>query len=299
MNRLQTLEEFYKERFNKIPPSLRAEIGHFNVFKFEDLAGCSVQPIPYSRREYFKISLIKGENRVHYADRTIDIKKQGLLFANPQIPYKWEQISQEQSGYSCVFTANFFHHFGNPNEYSVFQPTGMPVIELTDEQAGEAKKLFDEMSTEWESEYIHKYDRMRIMVFELLNIGVKAQSVHSINRNYSNAAQKITTHFLELLERQFPVEDKGYPIRLRAASDFAMHLSVHINHLNKALKETMQKPTTVIIHERILMEAKILLKHSTKDIAEIGFDLGFKENTHFNNFFKKHTSITPTQFRMT
>jgi len=297
MKKVETLEDFYTERFSSVPKSLRNEIGHFNVFAFDDLVGCSIKSIPYSRRGYFKISLIQGKNKVHFSDKTIEIKKQALLFANPQIPYNWEQIGDQQSGFSCVFTESFFHHFGNPKNYSVFQPEGFPIIELTDTQAKWTKKLFSEMLTEWTSDNRYKYDKMRVLVFELLYSTEKLIPKKSTSHNHTNASQKITTQFLELLERQFPVEDVGI-LPLRSASDFAEKLSIHVNHLNKALKEVLNKTTSVLIQERILVESKILLKYTNKDVSEIAFALGFKEATHFHNFFKKHSKVTPSQFRI-
>lgn len=296
MNTSETLRDFYEQRLNFMPESLKSEIGHFNIFTFEDLNGCSIKPIPYSRREYYKISYIKGHNKVHFADKTITINRQALLFANPQVPYNWEQIGLEQSGFSCVFTSDFFHHFGDINAYQPFKAGSLPIIELSDDQASKVIQIFEEMSADWSSEYVHKYDRMRILVFELLHLASKAQPTTETTRVFTNSAQRITTQFLELLERQFPVEDTGRPIQLHSPSDFANRLSIHVNHLNKALKKTIAKPTSVIINDRILMEAKILLKHSTKDVAEIAYALAFKENTHFNNFFKKHTGMSPTQF---
>ncbi|GLB49421.1 helix-turn-helix domain-containing protein [Neptunitalea lumnitzerae] len=297
MKNIETLDDFYKQRLEKIPETLQKELGHFNVFAFDDLMGCSIKPIPYSRRGYFKISLIEGKNKVHYLDKTIAIKKQALLFANPQVPYNWEQVGKEQRGFSCVFTENFFHHFGNPIQYAPFQATGDPIIELTDQQTEWAKQVFSEMLTEWTSDYKHKYDKMRMLVFDLLYQAEKIQPPKKNSQQHTNGAQKIATQFLELLERQFPIEDVGV-LPLRSASDFAEKLSIHVNHLNKALKMVFQKPTSVIIQERILVEAKILLQHTDKDISEIAFALGFKEATHFHNFFKKQTSITPSQFRI-
>ncbi|MES2487075.1 MAG: helix-turn-helix domain-containing protein, partial [Bacteroidota bacterium] len=46
-----------------------------------------------------------------------------------------------------------------------------------------------------------------------------------------------------------------------------------------------------------LQEAKILLKHTDWNIAEISNSLGFEEAAHFNNFFKKQTTFTPSKFR--
>jgi len=99
------------------------------------------------------------------------------------------------------------------------------------------------------------------------------------------------------LERQFPIDDNHQSMQLRSASDFAGQLNVHVNHLNKAVKDTMQKTTSQIIAERVLQESKILLKHSNWNVGEIAYALGFTEVTHFNNFFKKHTQLSPTKFR--
>jgi AraC-like DNA-binding protein len=297
MIQLQTIEDFYKERYESIPDSFKAEIGHFNVFKFDSVQPCGLKPIPYNIRAYFKICLIMGKNEVHYADKKFNIEKQGLLFSNPQIPYNWRHITEEQKGYFCIFTANFFHHFGNPKDYSVFKPDGMPVIELNDKQAHKAAQLFEDMYTDWTSDYIHKYDRMRILVYELMHLAVKTLPIKSTERRFSSASEKISRQFIELLEQQFPIEDNNAPLRLRSSSDFARRLLIHVNYLNKVSQEVLHKPTSVIIQERILLEAKILLKHTDKAVSEIAFALGFKEKTHFNNFFKKYTQISPTQFR--
>jgi AraC-like DNA-binding protein len=100
-----------------------------------------------------------------------------------------------------------------------------------------------------------------------------------------------------LLERQFPIDDTHQQVDLRSASDYARQLNVHVNHLNRAVKEASGKTTSQLIAERILREAKILLKHSAWNVSEIAFALGFTEATHFNNFFKKHTTLSPLKFR--
>jgi len=86
-------------------------------------------------------------------------------------------------------------------------------------------------------------------------------------------------------------------VHLRGASDYAKQLNVHVNHLNRAVKETTEKTTTQLIAERFLQEAKVLLKHSAWSVSEIAYALGFTEVTHFNNFFKKHAQISPLKFR--
>lgn len=111
------------------------------------------------------------------------------------------------------------------------------------------------------------------------------------------AAHRISSAFLKLLEGQFPIDNLGATLKLRSASDFAQQLNIHVNHLNRAVKAVKNNTTTVVINTRILAESQRLLQHSDWNISEIAYGLGFTEVTHFNNFFKRKTNMSPTQFR--
>jgi len=84
-----------------------------------------------------------------------------------------------------------------------------------------------------------------------------------------------------------------YMLAILLHTGFASQLNVHVNHLNRAVKETSDKTTSQIIPERILQEAKLLLKHSPWNVSGIAYALGFTESAHFNNFFKKHMQLGP------
>jgi AraC family transcriptional regulator, transcriptional activator of pobA len=297
MEKIETIEEFYKRKFDWMPDTIRNEIGHFNIFKLEPFVGDKAQPVPYKRRDFYKIMLVIGNSKVHFADKVVEVQKQALSFSNPQIPYKWEHLDNVRDGYFCVFNQHFFHQYGSLNQYEVFQPNGTHLFELTDEQVSKVRIIYERMFEEINSEYIHKYDVLRTLVFELLHFAMKMQPSAKIDKHPVNASQRISTLFLELLERQFPIDDNHQAVSLRSASEYANQLNVHVNHLNRAVKETTQKTTSQIIAERILQEAKILLKHSAWSVSEIAFALGFTEVTHFNNFFKKHVQLSPLKFR--
>jgi AraC-like DNA-binding protein len=113
----------------------------------------------------------------------------------------------------------------------------------------------------------------------------------------ANASERISTLFMELLERQFPIDSPSQIIKLKNANEFATQLNVHTNTLNRALKETTGKTTTEWITERIIKETKALLQFSNWDIAEIGYSLGFEHSSNFIIFFKKQTDETPKSFR--
>ena len=69
MRKVETIEEFYKRKSIELPANLHNGIGHFNVFKLDPYVGVNAKPVPYARRDFFKISLTIGSGRVHFADK--------------------------------------------------------------------------------------------------------------------------------------------------------------------------------------------------------------------------------------
>jgi AraC family transcriptional activator of pobA len=297
-----TLEQFYQQISAIVPEGINKEIGHFNVFKIEDMiANQKKKPgtMPYNRRAYYKISFIRGRNKAEYADKEINIEKNALLFATPKIPYHYIPMDDDQSGFFCIFTADFLVHSKSGvvlDELPIFRPGGYPVFELSDENASDINLIFKKIFNEISSDYAYKYDLLRNYLLELIHYGQKLQPATALYPLHT-ASARVSSLFIELLERQFPIESPQQKLTLRTAKDYADRLAVHVNHLNKVLKENTGKTTTDLISNRVLQEAKILLRQTDWNISEIANSLGFEEVAHFSNFFKKQTSFAPLSFR--
>ncbi|QNF32212.1 helix-turn-helix transcriptional regulator [Adhaeribacter swui] len=309
MTGIASLQDFYREMGfvannqleTILPDGINKEIGHFNVFNIASTRKKlkETKEMPYNRRTYYKISLINGHNRAEYADKTIDIRKHGLLFASPKVPYNYLPQDENQSGYFCIFTHEFLAASRSGvilDELPIFKPGGYPVFELTENQAQELKQLYEKMFQELASDYPYKYDLLRNYVLELIHYGQKLQP-DIAQYNSHNATARIAGLFVELLERQFPITSPGQQLELRAAKDYAERLAIHVNHLNKVLKENTGKTTTDFISSRLAQEAKILLKQTDWNVSEIAYSLGFEEVAHFSNFFKKQAGLSPLAFR--
>jgi AraC-like DNA-binding protein len=298
MSKSETLEEFYKKKVAWLPDNLQQNIGHFNVFRIEDCFGPHAKPVTYSRRTFYKISLMYGDNIIHYADTSIQVSGATLFFFSPNVPYTFEHMSSDRTGFFCIFTEAFFlERFRNGlSELPMFGIGAKPVYALDKDQAEYVSNLFKKMADEINSDYAYKYDLIRSYVTEVAFYALKTQPSENVYK-HADAKSRITSVFTELLERQFPIETPSQRFSLRSANDFAQRLSVHVNHLNRAIRETTGKTTTDHIAERMVSEAKSLLRHTDWNISEIGYCLGFEEPTHFNNFFKKQTQLTPTSFR--
>jgi AraC family transcriptional activator of pobA len=52
-----------------------------------------------------------------------------------------------------------------------------------------------------------------------------------------------------------------------------------------------------VIQGRIVIEAKRLLYYTDKSVKQITYELGFEDPAYFCNYFKRHTSLSPVEFR--
>jgi len=268
----------------------------FKAFQIESDGGATRI---YSRKDFYKICLTTGKSIIHYADKSFEADGTVLFFGNPHIPYSWETLSSEYVGYTCLFSEDFIK--GSERSESLLQSPlfkigGTPILNITEEQRVFLNTIFDKVIEEQNTEYAYKDDLIRNYIHLIIHEALKFQP----SENYfqqKNAASRLTQVFLELLERQFPIESMDSPLQIKTPQDFANHLAVHINHLNRSIKETTGKPTSSHISERIIMEAKALLQHTDWTIAEIAYALGFEYPTYFNNYFKRITGTSPSTIR--
>jgi AraC-like DNA-binding protein len=268
-------------------------------FKAFQIENDSAATRAYSRKDFFKICLTTGKSKIHYADRSFETAGTILFFGNPHIPYSWETLSSTYIGYTCLFSEEFLKQSERSeslHQSPFFKIGGTPVLTISEEQRLFLNTIFQRMIEEQKSGYVYKDELIRNYINLIIHEALKLQPSENYNQN-RNAAARITSVFLELLERQFPIETTDHQLQMKTAQDYAQQLNIHINHLNRAVKEVTGKSTTTHITERIATEAKALLQHTDWNISEIAYALGFEYPTYFNNFFKRITGTNPRSLR--
>ncbi len=85
----------------------------------------------------------------------------------------------------------------------------------------------------------------------------------------------------------------------RNAKDYAAKLNISYKHLNAACKTATGNTPKQFIDTYLILEIKRQLAVSNLSIKELTYHFGFDEPTNFLKFFKKHTQLTPAQFRGT
>lgn len=299
MEPLETLEDFYERKFDLKYEGINTNLGHFNVFRLEDCNAPGKPPVQYSRRDFYKIALMRGRHLYHYGDKTLEVADSTLMFFNPEVPYTFEPLTEDATGYFCIFKDAFFAEYirGSLKELPMYSPNGKPAYFLNQQQDDAFSQIFLKMIDELKSDYTFKFDLIRNYIMEMIHGALKLQPSETLYK-HADANSRIAAVFTELLERQFPIESRSQQFKLRSAKDFAEKLNVHPNHLNRAIKTATGKTTTSHIADRLVTEAIALLKHTNWNVAEISYTLGFEEPAHFNNFFKKQTSQTPRAYRV-
>lgn len=296
----ETVAHFYQThpaaKGLKGPDKTTGDEGHFNVFS---RVFCN-KYTSYARRDFYKISLILGKGKITYGNQEIEINRNALVFFNRNVPYSWQALSEEQSGYFCLFTDQFLSTISRSATVSdcpILRTDAIPVYFINEEQQEYLLSIFGKMQADIESSYVHKYDLMRNYVNVLAHEAMKMQP-SELSDVHVNGSAKLSSQFHELLERQFPIESPEHKLKLKTAKDYAMKLGVHVNHLNRALKEITGKTTTEHIIDRVLTQSKVMLRHSNWSVAEIAFCLGFEYPAYFNNLFKKQIGTTPKSYRV-
>jgi AraC family transcriptional activator of pobA len=280
-------------------PGLNMEDLKLQGFKVHELPASVNIPAHRGRRDFYKMGLVTGNMVVYYGDRILEINGTVLFFVNPNVPHAVVRRSENTTGYACLFTEAFINgseRNGVLKNSPLFRTGDTPVIRLDSEQAAFMAAIFKKMLAVHSGDYPYKGELIRSCIALVIHEALRIQPSQNVPQ-FKNAATRITHLFMDLLERQFPIERSGEPLKLRAAQDFAAGLAVHVNYLNRAVKEVTGKPTSVHIAARITTEAKALLQHTDWSVADIAYALGFEYPTYFNNYFKRVTGTTPKSLR--
>ena len=101
----------------------------------------------------------------------------------------------------------------------------------------------------------------------------------------------------QLLYKEFMHAVLAHYRNEHGVSYYASLLGVTLPHLCSTIKHVSQKTALQIINEAIVLDAQAQLRSTSKQIKEIALELGFENVSFFAKFFKKHTGLTPKQYR--
>ncbi|WP_099769269.1 helix-turn-helix domain-containing protein [Chryseobacterium sp. 52] len=239
------------------------------------------------KHDFFIINLFengKGNHTIDFTEYKVENCQIHLVF--PDQVHQWV-IEKETIGYQLMISRDWFESFLPSLRFSASYYQNHPVINLSctifETFLYEFKAIQKELAEEKISwEVIQKRS-------ELIGILV-SKSVEGAFKDFEiYHSNPIISKFLHFIDEHFRTE--------RSVSFYADKLNISANYLNIVCKKNLNTSASSLIQDRILLEAKRLLKVSEMSVKDIVYDLGFYDHASFSKFFKAQTGMTPSQFK--
>lgn len=294
---LKTIEDFF--RIYGLGKPLHPEI---MCMRLEDQPDEKLMYMPLSRSNFFRVIHFTNSG-LHFksADKEHIVYQNCLCFTYPGKLESWTRPGKLY-GHVIYFTAAFAEMDitakSFDKDYPFFNFNAEPMLPLSGTEALEMKVCEEEMTQEI---YADNADKLE-MVKKMLHV-----YLHKIKRIYNShikslpeeikSSKSLYNRFRKELDDYMQQLSAKQHTSLPAVSFMAKKLLVNANHLNGVIKELTGKTASAHIQEKLTLEAKSFLLHTDLHVKEIAFTLGFESSSYFNRFFKKNTTISPSQFR--
>ncbi len=284
--------------YSLAPPG-RGDVAGFNTwdFHYHDGFGMSADgrrvDISFKHRHtHFEIFWIRRGRGVLARDcERIEVRPQSLIIVGPGDVHCWVETDHVEG--SCLSVSELFtssSNFSLPFSQltSFLRPNGSRAMQLDATEDALIESIFQIVR---DARVQANFDRREVLKALLLILFSKIHGFYAGQGGPAAApvAGPLTREFKQALITECP--------RLVSVKEFAQHLKVSRSYLHRAvLRDTGRSPSE-LIRDQLIFEAKRLLLHTQDSQAEIAGRLGFRTPAYFASFFRRHTELTPRDFR--
>jgi AraC-like DNA-binding protein len=267
----------------------------FGISKMEDIYtkrnGKVDEP---HRHNYYTVLIInkaKGQHKIDF--NTYELLNKQIFFVAPGQVH--QVIEKEKSfGFSMVFSNQFLIENSIPlsfiNSLNLFQNYGQsPPLAPSDKQFDNIEQFSNQIFKLFNSEAHMKLlsigSFLKLLLIECNNIC----AINPIESDIDSSGDNLIRNFKKEVENNYKTE--------HSTTFYANQLHITPDHLNRTFKAKIGKTAKDYIQARIITEAKRLLYFTDFSNKEIAYELGFNEPANFSAFFKKHTQVSPLNFK--
>ncbi|AJA68772.1 helix-turn-helix domain-containing protein [Myroides odoratimimus] len=247
---------------------------------------------PHRHDFYVCMIFTKGFGTHEIDFQSYEIQPGMVFMLAPGQTHSWI-LSGDIDGYIFFHTQEYFDLFfvrETIREYPVFRSAYYPNGFLLNEESSVLvenlmKRMTDEVSQpNWKKNF-SLVNLASLFYIECNRQLLEGNSFSAVpNLQYNQHLH----HFENLLEKNFRTE--------KSAAVYAEWMNMTQKHLNRVCKTLLDKTTTDIIIDRIVLEAKRMLIYTGKSFSEIAMMLGYDDYSYFSKVFKKRTGISPKEF---
>lgn len=245
---------------------------------------------------FYQIIWFRKGTGVHYVDfKEYPVADNTMFFISPgQIHYF--ETGRQVEGVVIHFNESFLSDEGSSEnvflKYNVFNAfDASPYYLIRRENAGKLALLVNEMEEETRNEGLFAHSDLLKYLIKMLLIYVQrtGERGHGLPLCINNAANRTFVRFRQSLEHHYR--------SMHTVKEYAAHLNVSTKTLTNCVYESSHSTPLALINDRIVLEAKRQLLHSSLKVKEIAFQLGFEDPSYFIKFFKRYVGCLPAEFR--
>lgn len=248
---------------------------------------------PHKHNFYLCVVFTKGTG-IHEIDfESYEINPMKVFFLRPGQTHFWKFDSNPE-GYILFHSQEFYelkfleHRLKEfPFYYSFQNP---PVLTFSQDKLSGITTKFQEIHTE----YLQNGPFKKLKIVSLINT-VYIDFLREYTANIQ-IEKHLSSSYLNILEN-FELLINEYFEKEKLPKFYADRLNISTKHLNRVLKETVNKTTSELISERVILEAKRSIVHSDENLTSIATMLGFPDYSYFSKVFKSKTGVNPINFR--
>jgi AraC-like DNA-binding protein len=219
-----------------------------------------------------------------------------LIVIAPNAIKKVKIVSKHTIVSGVNFTTDFLAAIGMPKNavelLDYFSSQFSPLWRLNKKDAGLIHLLIKQLNGKLSSMNEHPYGKellyhtFYIFLYEVYGLSKKyAMPFH----HHITRKENLVKNFTQLVQKQFKEQ--------RNVQAYASQLNITAKYLTETVKEITGKTAGQIIDDFVLLEAKLLLDNPASSIAEIADELHFSDQSFFGKYFKRHTGLSPKEYR--
>lgn len=246
------------------------------------------------RADFYHIIWFQQGCPTHLVDfNPIKIKPNTLLFLNKDTVQRFDN-NTKFDGKAILFTDSFFCKTEADTKFLRNSILFNDLFAVSQIQIDNHTKLFAELFQQMTNEMLNVKDNLQADILKnLLHNFLLHSEREKRKQNFIEIKKDANLDYIMLFK---DLLEKNY-IAQKQVNYYAKEMIISEKRLNQATSKLFGKTPKEVIDDRIMLEAKRILAHTTESVKEICYYLGFEEPTNFIKYFKKHSNITPTEFR--
>lgn len=282
------IEKIRKYKFKK---GLQLE---FEILDFDQLFTQSSKEISKPHRtEFYQILWFQEGSPTHLLDfKQIRIKPNSLLFVNKNSVQIFDSKTKFR-GKMILFTDSFFCKTIAASKFLRNSILFNDLFFISQIDISKSISDFKAIFQQLEKEISNLSDDFQS---DIIRICLQNIMLHSSRKVLDkDLGIRNDANLDYVLKLKDLIEDNF--LEHKKVSFYSKKMFITSKRLNQATTKTFGKTPKEIINDRVLLESKRVLAHTSGTVKEIAFTLGFERPTNFIKYFKKHTGKTPIEFR--